>query len=465
MKEKIAFLKNSGIYFLGDFLSKLIIFFLIPLYSKYIPPKEFGYFDIVNAYVFILVPLFTFEIWVGMIRFIKNEKDASKINKIITNGLLMSIFTIFFIVIGFFVNRYFLKIEYYNLICIYYFLYMVQKYYLYLCRAIDSNKNFVVSGLLNTIVTLISSYFMLVYLDMTLISLFLSNILGFLVQIIYLEFKIKLLKRISFRLLDTNLLKELILFSVPLCLGSILYYFLLNYNKIIIEQILGLNANGIYAISSKFTLIILFITSAATLAWQDLSFSIDYYKTNNLNTAKIIEKYMKIVLSSCGVIIFLIHFIFPHVINKQYFESYSIIPLCIIVAVLASIGNFISQTLGAIKKTKIILYSSLISTIYNVIFLNFFIKNYGLNGVSMNLIITYLIIIFIRIFYLKYNHNIKINSLVLPFSLVFLFLSSYIFIINKMIYNVIGLIISISALSYFVLPDLLKIVSKLKNNK
>ncbi len=443
MKSKIGFIKNSGIYFVGDFLSKLITFFLLPIYSKYILPEDFGYYDISMSYIMLLIPLLTVEVWVGMMRFIREEKNQIGIDKIINSGFSIIIIPLSVIIIGIIINHKYLNINYFNHIVVLGFLFLLQKYYIFLCRSISTNKVFIVSGIINTVVLGISNYYMIVNMGMGLNSLFIASSLGLLSQIVFIEFVIKIINRISFKYFELELLKKLLKFSFPLSLGSLLYFFLIYYNKFTIEQEIGLGGNGIYAIASKFTVAIIFLTSAFTMAWQDISFAMGSSKSNHNKFAKATDLYIKFVLSGSAVLIMLLHFVFPIMIDDKYSNSYNIIPLSIVAASLSAIGNFISQTLGALKRTKIILYAVIFSTLLNVFYVKYFVTVFGVNGVNVALIITFLVNIFIRFGFLRKKLQIKIKLFPIPLFMIYLLGITQIYYTNNQYYNILGLFATI----------------------
>ena len=43
MGVRNTFVKSFGLYFLGNILSKIIMFILLPVYTDYLPPEELGY--------------------------------------------------------------------------------------------------------------------------------------------------------------------------------------------------------------------------------------------------------------------------------------------------------------------------------------------------------------------------------------------------------------------------------------
>ena len=49
MKDLWRFIKSSGIYFVGTVLTKLISFLLLPLYTSYISPADYGTYDFCSS--------------------------------------------------------------------------------------------------------------------------------------------------------------------------------------------------------------------------------------------------------------------------------------------------------------------------------------------------------------------------------------------------------------------------------
>ena len=57
MNTTKKFIKTSIIYLIGNVLSKLIAFILIPIYTTYISPNIYGEFDLINSLISLVVPL------------------------------------------------------------------------------------------------------------------------------------------------------------------------------------------------------------------------------------------------------------------------------------------------------------------------------------------------------------------------------------------------------------------------
>ena len=76
MKALVNFLRTSAIFFVGSILSKIIIFIMLPIYTKYLLTDEYGYFDVSNTYITIITWVVFLELSPAIVKFLlKNEND------------------------------------------------------------------------------------------------------------------------------------------------------------------------------------------------------------------------------------------------------------------------------------------------------------------------------------------------------------------------------------------------------
>ena len=67
--DLIRFIRSSGIFFLGNILSKVISFFMLPIYTGYIAVADMGYYDVSITYTNMVVSIVFFEIWSAVLRY------------------------------------------------------------------------------------------------------------------------------------------------------------------------------------------------------------------------------------------------------------------------------------------------------------------------------------------------------------------------------------------------------------
>ena len=69
--------KNAVILGIGNFSSKILVFFLVPLYTNVLSTLEYGNYDLAITTIQLAAPIITVNISDGVMRFLF-EKDKSK---------------------------------------------------------------------------------------------------------------------------------------------------------------------------------------------------------------------------------------------------------------------------------------------------------------------------------------------------------------------------------------------------
>ena len=89
MNRNKRMLKNTLIYFIGNFGSKLLSFFLLPIYTNYLSPEKFGKIDLVLSIVPLIGPVVTLQATESIFRFLFDCKTHEKKTKAISSALLI----------------------------------------------------------------------------------------------------------------------------------------------------------------------------------------------------------------------------------------------------------------------------------------------------------------------------------------------------------------------------------------
>lgn len=61
--------KNTAIFALGNIGTKAISFFMVPLYTQWLVPSDYGVVDLIATVAFVLMPVFTLNIGESVMRF------------------------------------------------------------------------------------------------------------------------------------------------------------------------------------------------------------------------------------------------------------------------------------------------------------------------------------------------------------------------------------------------------------
>ncbi|PGN11568.1 hypothetical protein CN959_04420, partial [Bacillus cereus] len=170
------FIKTSGVFFIGNTLTKLIGIFLLPLYTSKINPESFGYYDLTISLINLVIPILFFQVWDGIFRFTFDYEKVADKYAVISNGIMIQIFGALLYSITFFVVTSSLNysIEYKYLIFIQGVLFAFQYYYNFVARSFSKNTLLVATGLLNSIISILINVILIVIYSMGIESLYIS---------------------------------------------------------------------------------------------------------------------------------------------------------------------------------------------------------------------------------------------------------------------------------------------------
>lgn len=410
----MEFIKKIIIYAIGNVSSKLIIFLLLPFYTKYFNPGAYGDNDLAVSTAIMITSLLFMEIWTALLRFSYDEETTCGKYKMFSNVLMISagLLPIYFIgslAIGIWQNLP-------NIIWMLMFglSLLILNIFQYCCRALGKSRDFVVSGVLSSIIQLVSSLVLIFIFKMDAVVLIISPTVGYCISSVYLELKCHLLKNFQIKYRDKKLIRLIILYSFPLSINSIAFWAMTNVSKYFVRYSLGSEANGYISLATKFTSLIAVLVGIYNMAWQESA----YEHSNDSDRTKYYNYMMNIfidlICAGTCVVILGINVVFPYLIDSHYEFTQKILPLYFVSSWITALGTFVGYIYTAEKKTNILLYSTVLGSLVNIILLVSLINILGIWTVPIALIIGSMVNSLMRFKILQkaMDISIKINSLV-----------------------------------------------------
>jgi O-antigen/teichoic acid export membrane protein len=397
MNSLARFIKSTGIFLVGNMLSKVIVFFLLPVYTAYIPAAGYGYYDLSITYITVVTSLLFFDIWSTIMRYMYDSKDSGqKYRAILAGGSIFACSTVAFGIIGIGVSC-LTRFRYLPLIFLYGITNNLMLLYAFMARGFERNTDFAVSGIINTGVMATANLVMIVVLKMDFSALYIAAILGYLIQIIYLEMRLQLIRNLRGVVFDRRLIREMSHYTWPLCLNSVAYWLLTSYNGVVISHVMSVGANGLFAVGNKFAAIIALVTTCFTYAWQDVSFSRQSDDpTNGIFYSKASTMYLRFLCVGAVFALPFIKMVFPLLINRTYGATAMLIPLSLLTAVSGAYSTFVGNIFYATKNTKAIFGSMLLACLVNLLLGPWLIGMIGLNGANLSIFVSFTVNILIR---------------------------------------------------------------------
>ena len=466
MNNLVKFLKSSGIYFVGNVLTKMVSFFLLPLYTTYIPTEQSGYFDLSYSYISILIPIIFLEIWSAIMRFTFDYIKGEDRYKPLFNGLLIFAASLAIYIAAAFLLGAIVQIDYLIYIFFYGLFTALQTCYSYIVRTFGYNVIFAVSGIVGSIVNSVSNIIMILVFDMTITSLYLAAILGLFVQVVIMECKMQLLRHLSIKHFDKDMIKQMVVFSLPLSLNTACFWFLSSYNRVGVSNILGLEANGIYSAAAKFTYVIGLVSNCFSMAWQELVYSLGNEKENKSRLYTVASNYyIKFLMYGLLLLIPVVQVVFPWFIKNDYQAAFSLIPLYLLATVANIYSTFLGNIFGAEKKTSIIFTSTLVAAVVNVGLFHALVGSMGIQAANIALFFGFLVNIIMRLLLLKKSIPISLDYKMIVVTMILFGAAFGVYMTNNTLVNILAFLV-FAAITLFAFRDLIKqLLTKIKNRR
>ncbi len=453
------FLKTVGVYFLGSVASKIIVFFLLPLYSKMIPDYEYGYYNLINSVMGVIIPVICLEIWTGILRFVFDYKEKDDKQKVVSCGVIVSFVAILIYIAGFLLAGRFFDIQYPIYVCLFGMFSLLNSLYGFSVRALEKNNVFVVSGIMGTVVNVTSNLILILKFGMTIEAIFISLILSYLIPIIFMEIKVGIVRKIKISHFDKTLIKSLLRFCLPLSVNSVAYWFLANFSQVVIYDKLGSSMSGQYGFAGKFTSLIALAVSIFTMAWQELSYS----KGNDENRVDYYSKFLKYYARFIGgAILFLIPFtsvIYKFFIADAYQMSKTIIPIYYLSTYASTVSTFLGSIYCAEKNTKDLFFSNAIGAVISVSTLFVLIKYLGVHSAPISLFISFGVCVAIRLVQLKKTLDVKVDIKFFAVFFIMFLATTFIYYSDNIWFNTAWLLVCV-AFIIFIMRELIATILK-----
>ena len=446
MKIENRAVRSTAIYFVGNVLSKIIVFFLLPIYTKYIPAADMGYYDTSVTVITLFSCVLFLDIGTTVMRFFLERKKEEGLRSVVTGGSCIFFLssTAYFLLL--LVFSAFLSFDNYIWIVFYGFLYALNDMTGYCTRAVGKNFDFAVAGVIQTLILATSNLVMIYLLEWGYVSLYISFCLSTVISCTYMFFRAKLYRYISAHAWDASLFREMLAFSLPLCVNSVAFWLLSSSSRVIVTYVLGTAAAGYLSIAGKFNQVLYLASTCVQLTWQEASFSHD---NSDPETGKyysqIYRSYLKGVMLCVALMIPAVKIglaIFPSFIHENYAAAIPMIPTALIGTGLAIVSLFLGTVFSSVKKNSVIFLSTLLGAIVTVGSNLFCLLVLDLGPISANyaLMLGYLSSISVRLILLNKYVSLKPSLDVWACILPLLILATLVFLRLGVVWNIIGFI-------------------------
>lgn len=444
-------IKNFSMAFIGNFVSKILSFIMVPFYTSILTTSDYGTADLISNIVFLVLPVFTLLMEEAVMRFALDEATNSK--EVFSIALKVSTAGFVFALVISPIILLFKNIRlYYWAIILYYIVSWLFNILSNYAKGLDKFNITTISGIIHTFAFLALNVYFLAFLKIGIIGYLLAIIVSNFVSIIYMFFSLKVWKnQFFFKRIDKLLAKKMIKYSLPMIPNYIMWWINNASDRIIISVFCGTAINGVYSVAYKIPSLLSSVTSIFESAWRVSSVddfgseeSIKFY--NNIYAF-----YNGALLIGASFFVLITKLIAKILFAKEFFEAWKITPILILAYVFSALAQYLNSIFSASKQTKKIVNSSFAGAVVNILLNLLLIPHFAGIGAAIATLTGYIIIWVIN---MKNTRSILKMNLNLPIILI-----STLFIIIQIV------LIELDSLKYYVFASLCLIVVIVLNRK
>ena len=400
--------KNTTLFFIANFGSKLLSFFLVRFYTELLSTTEYGIIDLLNTTASLAFPIITLCITEAVLRF--SIDDISNRKKILSNGLLVTIVgNILFVLMTPIFLQFDTFKENVELVFLLTFTNSLFAVITHFSRGIGKTKLFALSGFLHTFFQIGLNLIFLLMFSMGIKGYLLASVFSNVFVIIVVFVIGKLHQYITFKI-DKSHLKIMITYSLPLIPNSIFWWIMQSSDRYIITLMLSNADNGLYAVANKIPTLITTISTIFFQAWQISSVEESMSKDKSDFYNKIFTGLSTVLILSASFIMVILQPLYKILTEETYYGGWTSTPFLLCAMVFSCYSSFLGTNYVAMKKTKGVFLTTVIGAIVNVILNIAFIPMFGIRGTALATMIAFIVTWISRSIgtrkFVKINYNI-----------------------------------------------------------
>lgn len=456
MKKFKLFLENFLVYGFGGIISKIIPLIMVPIVTRLMPSTEyFGISDMSNTVVSFASAIAVMGMYDAMYRMFF-EKDDEEYKKNICSTAL--VFTFITSVVVFL-----LLVVFKNQIAYYFFSEKKYAYVVYISaiatlvgatnsiisaptRMQNKRKVFLITNTLSPIISYAISIPMLLSGYYT-IALPLAAV----VSSVTMEIIFGILNKEWFnpKRFNFDLLKQLLIIAIPLLPNFLIYWVFNSCDKVMITNMIGIGAAGIYSVGSKLGNCSQLIYTAFAGGWQFFAFS-TMKEGNQVKNNSLIFEYLGIIsYITVAFVCATSYLLFRILFTEQYLEGYIVAPYLFFSPLLQMLFQVACNQLLVVKKTWPNMFILSLGAIVNVVINYYLIPILGIEGASLATLLGYVVSDIVCVLVLR---NMKLMELEKRFYIASVAIVAY-FVLWRLFFNknvIIGVIAAIAITLFLV---------------
>lgn len=389
--------ENTLWMLVGNFATKLLSFFMVPLYTAYLSTADYGIADLMTTTVSLLSPILTVASSEGVLRFTLDKKYDNR--QVLSLSILIDVIGFIVLVcVSPILKKHVAFGDYYSLFLIYYLFYNLLWIFQQYSKGINDVKGYAISGFLSTVGSVTSNICFLTIFKIGVLGYLYAQILACVVPVVYLFFREKLYGRVvqPFKI-SVDLIHKYLGYCLPLIPNQLSWWINNSSDKYILNYYWGLSFTGIYSVAYKIPTILNVIGGIFASSWQISS--IENFGTEESEEfyASVYKKYFSLFACVAAGIILFIKPLARVLFAKDFFNAWPYATLLVLASFVQAMGQFYETIYICAMKPTALLGTTILAAVVNTGLNLVLIPQFGAYGASLATFMGYAVMYIVRI--------------------------------------------------------------------
>jgi len=411
---------NTVIFTVGKFVSKMLVFFMMPLYTACLSEAQYSTADLITQLANLLIPLACLGIAEGLFRNAA-AKEGDKEAFFSSGMAILAISSAGFLLL----SPLLLLLEYFASYVWLIVIFVLCSNFHSVCAqyvcAIGRTKTFAVQGIVNTALNIGFNLLFLLGFGMKIEGYVLSVVCADFVTTLVLIVYCRLWRAFSVKKISRKIMGEMLRFSLPLIPTTVFWWITGVSDRYLVARMRSDAENGLYAAAYKIPTLLTYVVSVFNEAWR-----LSAVKESDDPDAcaeffgKVFRYYVAIVFVGGAALIAFAKVASVVLFADSYFEAWLYVPVLVLATVFTSFDSFLATAYFTKKKTMVSFYTSMLGAVLNVVLNLIWIPSWGAVGASVATLISYFAVFVLRAAtmhrYIRFNlqiPRIAINTVLL----------------------------------------------------
>lgn len=389
-------LTNTAVFTVGKLLSKLLMFFMIGLYTACMTEAEFGTAELITNMANLLIPLACVGISEGIFRSAA-AKDGDK-EAFFTNGLLVygvgSVVFLCLIPLMLLIPRFADSVWLIAAYVVVANLHTVVSQYL--C-AIGRTKLFAGQGILNTALVIGFNILFLPVLDFGVTGYVSAIILADLATTIFLILVTRLWRAVKPKSISKQTIVTMLRFCLPLVPTTIFWWITGVSDRYMVDMMCSPEMNGLYTAAYKIPNLLIYAIAIFDSAWKLSVSAEEDPEACAAFYSKVWRAYTTLAFLGGGCLILGSRLLAGLLFAGDFVEAWVYIPTLTFATVFTALCTFLGSVYFASKKTMGSMLTALAGAVLNVALNFLLIPPFGAMGASVATFASYFAVCLLRL--------------------------------------------------------------------